>query len=138
MINKAQATNRLTKVYKRASKSPFNDHSTILILASVQYDVNEDAILDYSRYIYLHRSVDGTVCGISISKLLLSEWPDYPDRYMKGDTMLAFLLDNIEEICVFLEQFKDDFIELFMIDPLAYFTAAEEYWTQRLSFFMTK
>ena len=133
MSNKTQVINRLTKVYKRASKSPFSDHSTILILASFQSDTNDEVVFDYSRYVYLHREVDGAIAGISVSKGLLAEWPAYTKRYMSGDVMYAFLLDNIEEICSFTECFEDEFCYLFMMKPLNFFTAAEECWTQRLS-----
>ena len=54
--------------YVRASRSPWDDCSTILLLADV---VNEQTLeLNFNNYIYLHRDSVGKILGISISNSL--------------------------------------------------------------------
>lgn len=134
MSNKTDKKNLFTRVYKRASKSPFDDHGTILWLACITND-NEDGLnLTYERYIYLHREVNGAICGISVSKQILAENPEFEDmRYLEGIPMYAFLLLHVEEICAFCEVFRDEFIDVFLIPPLDYFAAAEKYWLDIIS-----
>ncbi|MEP7706539.1 hypothetical protein [Paraglaciecola sp. 25GB23A] len=124
---------QFVKVYKRASQSPFSDHSTMLWLASAICENDLGIEIDYKRYIYVHREIDGTICGISISKKMLSENPDFENRYLDGVEMYAFLLIHIEEITAFCEFFRNEFIDMFLIPPLTYFTYAEQYWLEKIS-----
>lgn len=83
--------------------------------------------------IYVHRESDGSICGISISKKMLSENPEFELRHLVGVEMYAFLLLYVEEIAVFCEFFRDEFIDMFLIPPLTYFTLAEKYWLEKIS-----
>lgn len=134
MNNTNKKMNVFSRVYKRASKSPFFDHGTVLWLACFINKTEDEITLNYDRYIYLHRATNGSICGISVSKKLLEDNPDFEDmQYMEGTLMYAFLLLHIEEICAFCEHFRDEFIELFLIPPLDYFSVAEKYWLQKIS-----
>lgn len=126
--------NKFTKVYQRASKSPFDDHGTILWLACYTGTDNGGMQLTYERYLYLHRTSKGEICGISISKQIHSENPEFSDRYLSGYQMYKFLLLHIEEICEFCETvFREEFISVFLIPPIDYFSIAEDYWLQYVS-----
>ena len=112
--------------YVRASKSPWDDSSTILLLADV---IDKQTLeLGFTNYIYLHRGSVGSVLGISISQQLLAANPEFSDRYLEGIEMYAFLLMHIEEITKFCGLFSAEFEQLFMIKPNAYFAAAEDSW----------
>jgi hypothetical protein len=131
MENNTKKQNLFTKVYKRASKSPFEDHGTILWLACCLETDDEDIQLNYERYIYIHKSANGAICGISVSKQILGENPEFEDnKYMTGVLMYKFLLLHISEMYEFCDVFRDQFIEVFLIPPLEYFTAADDYWSQ--------
>ena len=49
---------------------------------------------------------------------------------MTGILMYKFLLLHISEIYEFCDNFRDQFIEVFLIPPLEYFTVADDYWSQ--------
>jgi hypothetical protein len=112
--------------YVRASQSPWDDSSTILLLADV---VDKQALeLGFTHYIYLHRDSVGSVLGISISQQLLAANPEFSQRYLEGVEMYAFLLIHIEDITNFCSLFSAEFEQLFMIKPSEYFAAAEDSW----------
>ncbi len=81
--------------YKRASRSPFDDHSTLLFLADVN-DSNDEIELSFVNYIYLHRDEVGRAVGISISKAMLEAQPEFESKYLEGIEMYAFLLTYID------------------------------------------
>ena len=85
--------------YVRASKSPWDDSSTILLLADVVDKQTKE--LGFTNYIYLHRGSVGSVLGISISQHLLAANPEFSERYLEGIEMYAFLLIHIEDIINF-------------------------------------
>ncbi|WP_240917505.1 hypothetical protein [Pseudoalteromonas sp. Z9A6] len=65
--------------YVRASRSPWDDSSTILLLADV---VNKQTLeLGHTHYIYLHRDSVGKALGISISNSLFEANPEFTERY---------------------------------------------------------
>uniref|UniRef100_UPI003B5B2F36 hypothetical protein n=1 Tax=Shewanella gaetbuli TaxID=220752 RepID=UPI003B5B2F36 len=117
----------LVKVYKRQSKSPWDDHSNVLLLADIK-DENDEMQLSFNKYIYLHRSVTGHILGISISKSLLEQNPEFETQYLSGIDAFTILLIYIDDIAAFCEQFSSEFSEIFGIHPKYYFEAAEEYW----------
>ncbi|MCK8105271.1 hypothetical protein MTF64_00010 [Pseudoalteromonas sp. 2CM41L] len=112
--------------YVRASQSPWDDSSTILLLADV---IDKQALeLGFTNYVYLHRDSAGSVLGISISQQLLAANPEFLQRYLEGVEMYAFLLIHIEDITNFCSLFSAEFEQLFMIKPSEYFAAAEDSW----------
>ena len=112
--------------YVRASKSPWEDASTILLLADVIDKQTKE--LGFTNYIYLHRDSVGSVLGISISQQLLTANPEFSERYLEGVEMHAFLLIHIEDITNFCNFFSAEFEQLFMLKPNEYFAAAEDSW----------
>ena len=112
--------------YVRASRSPWDDSSTILLLADV---VDKQTLeLGFTNYVYLHRDSVGCVLGISISQQLLAANPEFLERYLEGIEMYAFLLIHIEDIANFCSLFSAEFEQLFMLKPNEYFAAAECHW----------
>jgi hypothetical protein len=112
--------------YVRASRSPWDDSSTILLLADV---VDKQTLeLGFTNYVYLHRDSVGCVLGISISQQLLAANPEFSQRYLEGIEMYAFLLIHIEDITNFCSLFSAEFEQLFMLKPNVYFAAAEDSW----------
>ena len=74
--------------YVRASKSPWEDASTILLLADV---IDKQTLeIGFTNYIYLHRDSVGSVLGLSISQQLLAANPEFSERYLEGIEMYAF------------------------------------------------
>ena len=109
--------------YVRASRSPWDDCSTILLLADV---VNEQTLeLNFNNYIYLHRDSVGKILGISISNSLLEKNPSFENRYLEGVDMVLFLLIYIEQITQFCALFSEEFQQIFMQTPATFFAAAE-------------
>lgn len=133
MSNKGEKKSQFSRVYQRASKSPFLDHSTLLWLASAVCGNELDLAISYERYIYIHRETTGSVCGISVSKQILAENPEFEERYLDGVEMYAFLLLHIDEIAAFCELFKDEFETIFLLAPLDYFEVAERVWLEKIS-----
>lgn len=112
--------------YVRASKSPWDDSSTILLLADV---VDEQSLeLNFNNYIYLHRDSVGKILGISISNQMLEKNPSFENRYLEGYDMTLFLLIYIEQITQFCEFFSEEFQQIFMQTPTTFFAAAENDW----------
>ena len=121
---------KFIRQYVRASKSPWEDASTILLLADV---VDKQTLeLGFTNYVYLHRDSAGSVLGISISQQLLAANPEFSERYLEGIEMYAFLLMHIEDITNFCSLFSTEFKQLFMIKPNEYFTAAEDSWLRTI------
>tara|TARA_R110002051_G_scaffold315168_1_gene393255 strand:+ start:867 stop:1259 length:393 start_codon:yes stop_codon:yes gene_type:complete len=112
--------------YVRASRSPWDDSSTILLLADVVDKQTKE--LGFTNYIYLHRDSVGSVLGISISQQLLAANPEFLERYLEGIEMYAFLLVHTEDITNFCSLFTAEFEQLFMLRPNEYFAAAECHW----------
>ncbi len=112
--------------YVRASRSPWDDSTTILLLADV---VNEQEIeLSFNNYIYLHRDSVGKALGISISNQMLEKNPSFENRYLEEVDMVLFLLIYIEQITQFCELFSEEFQQIFMQTPTTFFAAAESDW----------
>ncbi|MDN3476505.1 hypothetical protein [Pseudoalteromonas sp. APC 3355] len=112
--------------YVRASKSPWDDSSTILLLADV---VDEQSLeLNFNNYIYLHRDSVGKILGISISNSMLEKNTSFENRYLEGQDMTLFLLIYIEQITQFCEFFSEEFQQIFMQTPTTFFAAAENDW----------
>jgi hypothetical protein len=126
--------NQFYKIYQRESKSPWADHSTITWLAQAKATKDGQITLGYERYIYVHLESSSQICGISVSKQLLAENPDFESRYIEADSveMYAFLLLHIEEITKFCELFKDEFLKTFLLPPSIYFAATEKYWLEKI------
>lgn len=117
---------QFTRKYKRASKSPWNDMSTLLLLADIESIQSMN--LSFEKYIYCHRDSLGKVLGISLSKAMLDANPDFSGRYLEGVEMYAFLLLYIDDIKSFCSVFEDEFTEFFMLPPAAFFSVAEVQW----------
>lgn len=94
---------KFVKKFQRESRTPFNDSSTSLWLANIMSKPNEELLLDYSRYIYVHRDECGRIVGISISKSMVADHPNVDSQYLTGDLMFAMLLFYIDEIEKFIE-----------------------------------
>ena len=120
---------KFIRVYKRASKSPFSeDATTVLFYADSKTSKTGDLELSFTNYIYLHKNVAGKILGISISKSLLIDNPEFESQYLQGIEMIAFLLIYIEKIKAFCCLFKEEFESLFLLDPVSYFEIAESHW----------
>lgn len=119
------------RIYKRSSQSPWDDHSTVLLLANASQK-GEKTELDFSRYIYLHRDIAGRVLGLSLSKSIIAESELDCDRYVSGELMYVILLMYLDEITSFCELFTEEFEVLFLASPTHYFSAMAEYWVQKL------
>lgn len=121
---------KFIRQYVRSSKSPWNDSSTLLLLA----DVIEQKTLEFSftRYIYCHRDSAGNVHGVSISKTLLDNNPEFSGRYLEGVEMYAFLLLYLDEIAQFCELFTEEFTLIFMLPPTEFFSLAEVVWLKMI------
>jgi len=114
---------QFVKKYTRESKSPWDDSSTMLWLANVASEYHENLVLDYSRYIYVHRNDVGQIVGISISKKMQLDHPNINSRYLSGKEMITFLLFYIDEIQQFCELWADEFEQHFLLPPSDYFEA---------------
>lgn len=119
------------RVYKRKSKSPWEDSSTILLLAGVSVEGAEPKI-NFSRYIYLHRDAAGGFCGISVSSSIQEELRIAGSRYYDDGFMYVILCEYFDEIARFCELFSNEFERIFMLSPGEYFEAVKENWTQKL------
>ncbi|MCL2920099.1 hypothetical protein [Shewanella litorisediminis] len=127
------ADTQFVRIYKRKSKSPWDDHNTMLLLADV-VDSDEDSIeLGFSRYIYLHRNILGQILGISTSKSIQAEHPEFEGQYLSGTDMYAILLCYLDEIVRFCDLYRDEFRQAFGLTPEAFFQAAEDLWIRELS-----
>ncbi len=119
------------RIYKRTSQSPWDDHSTVLLLANASQS-GEEIELDFSRYIYLHRDIAGRILGLSLSKSIIVETELDCDRYVSGEMMYVILLMYVDEIASFCELYAEEFEALFLVHPSPYFTSNIEYWAEKL------
>ena len=118
----------IIRKYQRKSRSPFKgDDSTILLLANVT-DEPTGVVLDYQRYIYLHRDNVGKWLGISISNSLEQEMNDGGGKYRQGKEALSLLLSYHQEIRDFLRHFSDDIESVFGIDAETWMIACKARW----------
>lgn len=119
------------RIYKRSSQSPWDDHSTVLLLANASQK-GEKTELDFSRYIYLHRDIAGRVLGLSLSKSIIAESELDCERYVSGEMMYVILLMYVDEITSFCELFTEEFEALFLASPTDILSAQAEYWVMKL------
>ena len=119
--------------YQRKSKSPWDDHCTILLLAEQQESVQGAIELSFGQYIYQHRDSAGRILGISVSKSILEDFPEFTSQYLEGIDMYIILLLLKEEIRTFCNLFKQEFLEVFGLYPHEYFDQAEQHWADRLN-----
>ena len=124
---------QFAKVYKRASKTPFDDFSNMLWLASIEREQESALSINYSKYIYVHREADGSICGLSISKMMLEENSELNSRYISGKQMYGILLKYASEMSDFCQHFESAFVDIFLMPPKAYFATASVYWQIQLS-----
>ncbi|MGB3724802.1 MAG: hypothetical protein WA981_03470 [Glaciecola sp.] len=128
MSEQKQKSTSLCRVYKRESKSPWHDQSTVLWFADVLNDNNSQLNLGYKHYIYCHRCAYGKVLGISISNDMLTANPEFKNRYLEGLEMYRFLLVHLNEVIGFCELFSEEFCDLYMMPPKAFFKKAKKHW----------
>tara|TARA_B100000700_G_scaffold192351_2_gene211846 strand:+ start:2078 stop:2470 length:393 start_codon:yes stop_codon:yes gene_type:complete len=122
----------IIRKYQRRSRSPFEgDDSTILLLANVSAEPT-GVVLDYQRYIYLHRDNVGKWLGISISNSLEQEMDDGGGKYRQGKEALSLLLSYHQEISDFLKHFSDDIESVFGIDAETWMLACKARWRKKL------
>ena len=118
----------IIRKYQRRSRSPFEgDDSTILLLANVTAEPS-GIVLDYQRYIYLHRDNVGKWLGISISNSLEQEIDDGGGKYRQGKEALSLLLSYHQEINDFLRHFSDEVESIFGIDAETWMIACKARW----------
>ena len=117
-------TTSAIRVYQRASKSPWDDASTFLLLASTKDNGSNEPV--FNVYIYLHRDKAGRTLGISISKSLRDKLS--AAQYLQGDEMYRVLSACSLEIAEFCIQHSDDFEAIFGLPPDVYMEVAMYYW----------
>ncbi|WP_076011054.1 hypothetical protein [Alteromonas abrolhosensis] len=122
------STPSIIRKYLRRSRSPFEgDDSTILLLANFTAEPT-GVVLDYQRYIYLHRDSVGRWLGISISNSLEQEMDDGGGKYRQGKGALSVLLSYHDEITNFLRNFSGDVESIFGIDAETWMIACKARW----------
>ena len=122
----------IIRKYQRRSTSPFEgDDSTILLLANVT-DEPTGVVLNYQRYIYLHRDNVGRWLGISISHSLEQEMEDGGGKYRQGREALSLLLCYHQEISDFLRNFSDEVESIFGLDAETWMIACKARWRKKL------
>ena len=119
--------------YQRKSKSPWDDHCTVLLLAEQQRNVQGTIELSFGQYIYQHRDSAGRILGISVSKSILEDFPEFTCQYLEGINMYIILLLLKDEIKSFCELFRLEFLEIYGLYPEEYFELAEQHWANRLN-----
>ncbi|MCG9714838.1 hypothetical protein L1D40_13655 [Shewanella insulae] len=119
--------------YQRKSKSPWDDHCTVLLLADYQVNTEETMELNFGQYIYQHRDSAGRILGISVSKSILEDFPEFTNQYLEGIDMYIILLLLKEEIRTFCNLFKQEFLGIYGLYPNEYFAQAEQHWANRLN-----
>jgi len=123
---------KFIREYQRKSKSPWDDHCTVLLLADYQLDEDGAIELSFSRYIYQHRDSAGRILGVSVSKSILEEHPEFEAQYLEGLDMCIVLLLLNEEISNFCALFSEEFEGIFGLPPKIYLEAAEQFWTEKI------
>ncbi len=122
----------IIRKYQRRSRSPFEgDDSTILLLANVSAEPT-GVVLDYQRYIYLHRDNVGKWLGISISNSLEQVMDDGGGKYRQGKEALSLLLSYHQEINGFLRHFSDEVESIFGIDAETWMIVCKARWKKIL------
>jgi len=111
---------KFIREYQRKSKSPWNDHCTILLLADYHLEDDNEFELIFTRYIYQHRDSAARILGISISKSILEEHTELDSQYLTGIDMYMVLLLLKEDIARFCELFKEEFKSVYGLPPVAY------------------
>jgi hypothetical protein len=116
--------------YKRQSQSIWKgrDMSTLLLYCDVVSSDENNVELSFTNYIYMHRDDLGRPLGLSISKKMLEDNADFASRYLEDIHMYCFLLIHLEKITNFCCLFADEFESIFLLEPRAYFAAAETRW----------
>lgn len=128
-----RSKSKFVREYQRQSKSPWNDHSTILLLAE-HHQLDDGTIeLTFSKYVYQHRDTAGRIQGISVSKSILEEHSGGESQYIEGIDMYAVLLLLKDEILSFCEHFSEEFEVTFGLPPEIYFEAAELHWAEKIN-----
>ena len=118
--------------YQRQSKSPWSDHCTVLLYAE-HLKIDDGGVeLSFGRYIYQHRDSAGRILGMSISKSIQEEHPEFDSQYLDGLDMYMVLLLLKEEIQSFCGLFDSEFEAIFGLPPEIYFDIAEQHWAQKL------
>jgi hypothetical protein len=132
----SQVTNKsqFLRVYKKASKSPWDDSSTVLLLADIILNKDKSISLGFESYAYLHRSTAGCNLGVSISKKLLRDNTEFEaqSQYLEGAEMYAFLLLYIDDIQQFCENFAEEFFSVFLLPVSVFFRHAEKSWLEHI------
>jgi len=123
---------KFIREYKRESKSPFADKSTILLLAGHTLKEDGEIELTYDNYIYQHRDACGRVLGISLSKSIAAQHPEFDSRYLTEADMALVMLIYKDEICEFCTLFEDEFKSIFCLPPATHFEAMEQEWIKQL------
>ncbi|MGK0270012.1 MAG: hypothetical protein ACI88H_000645 [Cocleimonas sp.] len=118
--------------YQRQSKSPWNDHFTVLLLAEYQVTEDNGIELSFARYIYQHRDSTGRILGMSISKSIREDHPELDSQYLEDLDMYMVLLLLKDEIQGFCGLFDDEFEDIFGVPAEIYFDVAEQHWAQKL------
>lgn len=126
---------QLVRIYKRASKSPWDDDTTTVLLLADLTRRDLELNIGYQRYIYLHRNEQGKALGLSLSATLAEELGLEDVRYAEGELMYAVLLYFKKQIIEFCSHFTDEFEQLFLAAPSHYFSVMESYWQAKLESF---
>ena len=132
MSKKSLRQSQFSHVYSRSSFSPWEDASNLLLLADIQSQQGDKLELGYEHVIYLHRSKSGESLGVSISKQLLKENPEFESRYLEGVEMYCFLLTYIDEIRNFCRFHQNEFLAMFLLPVDTFFEAAEQAWLKQI------
>lgn len=111
---------QFVRLYKRQSKSPFDDASTILLLANVVSFDEHNLHLDFSRYIYLHRDDVGKPVGLSVSNTIAKQELNLDSKYIAMENAFPVLNEYLAEIESFCEIWSIEFQELFLLPPNHY------------------
>ena len=119
------------RIYKRASQSPWRDHSTVLLMANTSQNKGTTE-LEFSRYIYMHRDIVGRILGLSLSKTITAEADISDERYVSDEMMYVILLTYIDEITAFCELYSEEFESIFLAKPAQFFASFAEYWAEKL------
>ena len=114
---------QFVRLYKRQSKSPFDDASTILLLANVSITKEQNIKLDFSRFIYLHRDCLGKPLGLSVSDKMMKEELKLKSKYISIEHAFPVLNTYLEEIENFCQIWAADFEDLFLLPPREYWKA---------------
>ena len=121
---------QLIRNYVRQSRSIWKgrDKSRLLLYCDVLSSAENNVELSFTNYIYMHRDDLGRPLGLSISKKMLEDNNDFTSRYLEDIEMYCYLLLHIDKITDFCCLFSSAFFDIFLLEPRAYFEAAEIQW----------